>query len=560
VESEKKEIGEKVAQIESRLKTIQTEKAEVEDQLKASNIEVERKESELQMLKADLVRLAETSASAEKLEEVMKEQQERISALQVEVDQLASAKSSIELEKQEICMSAAQMESELNKVQIDREEVISKLRASEAEVEVKEKELQKTRADLVHLTETSVSAEKLEEVMKEQQERISALKVEVDQLASAKSLIELEKQEICKSAAQIESELQKVQTESEEVIGKLRASEAEAELKEKELQKLKADFVHLTETSVSTEKLEEVMKEHQEKVGVLQGEVDQLTSAKSYIDLEKQEISETAARMESEFKKVQIEREEVIGKLRASEAEVEVKVKELQKLKADLVHLAETSVSSEKLEAIMKEQQDKIISLQSDVDQLTAAKSLIEREKQEIEETTAQIKSQLTKVLAEREELESHLTGCKTEVEMKENELEKLKAETSESRVNLEHIMKEQRERICSLEGEVDQLASTHSSLLQSIGRKSDETETLKKELEVLKLESGKIESLKKRLETEQTSNQQREAELRSQVSNVLKTLFCGPDIPNLGTLTEDLLAHTSLDQLLLLLQTYLLF
>jgi hypothetical protein len=51
--------------------------------------------------------------------------------------------------------------------------------------------------------------------------------------------------------------------------------------------------------------------------------------------------------------------------------------------------------------------------------------------------------------------------------------------------------------------------------------------------LEVLKLESGKIESLKKRLETEQTSNQQREAELRSQVSNVIKTLFFGPDSQN---------------------------
>jgi len=49
-------------------------------------------------------------------------------SLQGEVDQLASAKSSIELEKQDIAKPAAQMESESKKVQTEREEVISKLK------------------------------------------------------------------------------------------------------------------------------------------------------------------------------------------------------------------------------------------------------------------------------------------------------------------------------------------------------------------------------------------------------------------------------------------------
>lgn len=448
-------------------------------------------------------------------EMAIKSYEERISALDLEIDELKQAKSAVEGQNEECTSRITELEEEQNRL-------ITKDNSQTARIE----ELEQAKTHLEQSNqELKLAADEKNTLASTQSEKIQALLTEKDELSSACEIkvatLAKEHEELSAKITSLEDEAEqyKLQTvdkmnvlskERDELLEKIRSHEessnemsASSEALQKELESMRETLSQskLAKTELET-RLEKFAVDHETKLGELSSlqkekvdlsaEVEQLKEEVNSRQIEGQKNDELSSQLER-LQQVNKELTNEVATLMTSKAESSTSYQaEIDKLKIDLDNA-----------------QDKCRVLEGGLEDLQLEKEDFESENEELASKLADLTNQAKTMLLRNEEMENQLDelamdyDCRvTELESQIGDLQELLEDKSsqdegEAMEALGQKHEKALETITNLKKDVDEAQKKHDEKQASVKRLEEETLELRQVVEHLQSENDAAREIK---------------------------------------------------------------
>lgn len=507
----------KLSSLENQYETVTREKEETVATVQDLTKEVEELRSTIvssEVAWQDRVdsKVNEISVSHEM---AVKSYEERISALDLEIDELKQAKSAVEGQNEESAGRITELEEEQSKL-------ITKDNSQTARIE--ELEQEKTQLEQSN-QELRLAADEKNTLASTQLEKIQALLTEKDELSSACEIKEAalakEREELSAKITSLEGEAEQyklqmvdkmnvLSKERDELLEKICSHEklsnemsASSEALQKELESMRETLSQskLAKTELET-RLEKFAVDHETKLGELSSlekekvdllaEIEQLKEDVNSRQIESQKIDELNSEL-GRLQQVNKELTHEVATIRTSKAELSTSSKaEIDKLKIDLDNA-----------------QDKCRVLEGGLEDLQLEKEDFETENEELASKLADLTNQAKTMLLRNEEMENQLDelamdyDCRvTELESQIGDLQELLEDKSsqdegEAMEALGQKHEKALETITNLKKDVDEAQKRHDEKQASVKRLEEETLELRQVVEHLQSENDAAREIK---------------------------------------------------------------
>jgi chromosome segregation ATPase len=449
---EEEELAAHQAELEvlrSELQQISRTSAGKEEELSESRKEIGVLQTELQTKQALLQEVeAKLLETVEASEQLIKEKDEKIAALKEESERMS-------------CMSVKKEDGEVVEMRRKLESLQEEIRAKERTLE----ELERQLLESVHASRT---------LGKEKDEEISELKAEINRLSCMYS-------ENSGELSRLREELQAVQSELETRESLLQELQTHAGQADAALEKLAGEKVLLEaqlestaiEANVAASRLceaEEAQSVLQDKVAAMEARIVEYEDKEQALMMELEELS--TVRNMSDEDVIQLQNEVVELRRERDSLNLEVSTMDMQSAISDRLQL---------IQSMCVDTDDRITSMQSEIEDATSAKKTLEAEVQSIEARAAHLLLEL----AEREE---SLEAARKDLDRVRTELMDASgasstAQSAETQGSREELAAAESKLQAAVES-IESMSKTIDDLNKSRADKEDECVLLQERLE----------------------------------------------------------------------------
>lgn len=507
----------KLSSLENQYETVTREKEETVATIQDLTKEVEELRSTIvssEVAWQDRVdsKVNEISVSHEM---AVKSYEERISALDLEIDELKQAKNAVEGQNEESAGRITELEEEQSKL-------ITKDNSQTARIE--ELEQEKTQLEKSN-QELRLAADEKNTLASTQSEKIQALLTEKDELSSACEIKEAalakERKELSAKITSLEGEAEQyklqmvdkmnvLSKERDELLEKICSYEklsnemsASSEALQKELESMRETLSQskLAKTELET-RLEKFAVDHETKLGELS------TLEKEKVDLlaEIEQLKEDVNSRQIESQKID-ELNSELGRLQQVNKELTHEVATISTSKAELSTSSKAEI--DKLKIDLDNAQDKCRVLEGGLEDLQLEKEDFETENEELASKLADLTNQAKIMLLRNEEMENQLDelamdyDCRvTELESQIGDLQELLEDKSsqdegEAMEALGKKHEKALETITNLKKDVDEAQKRYDEKQASVKRLEEETLELRQVVEHLQSENDAAREIK---------------------------------------------------------------